>query len=482
VPLFAVVLRNLRERAGWTQTRLEREARLSKGAVCRLEKGDQTIDRFLLDRLARVLGIGEGDVERAITALGEFPAPAPVQESPADLPSRDWQTIEAVSSRFSRRVRKKTQDRTGSRLGARRWRAAREAAGEAWQRLRKVPSGDRRSLVETVESYQTWAVVERLCEESARAASNDVDESRRLAQLARWSAASMSGTEDWRNWLQGYAAAFEANAWCAAGELRQSQIIFSEAEVLLRAEVSASQLPMDQTRPLHLYAVLLKYLGEFDHALSRLEEAFAMARTPLQKARILINRASVLKRKRLFGEALDSLAEARRCAESAGDSRLRWAIAFNEAAYMCEAGEGAAIVPKLDALRTAALQLGRNLDMVRLRWLIARVAAATGKLPEASVALREVWEFLAQRRLWLDAALAVLELASIELEQGQTREVKVLATASVGVFVALTLPEELLAAIRLFWEAARKEAASATTAQHLVRELRRARGEDVEAP
>ncbi len=39
--LFAAVLRNLREKAGWTQGRLEREAGLARGRVSQLEGGDR---------------------------------------------------------------------------------------------------------------------------------------------------------------------------------------------------------------------------------------------------------------------------------------------------------------------------------------------------------------------------------------------------------------------------------------------------------
>ncbi len=80
----------------------------------------------------------------------------------------------------------------------------------------------------------------------------------------------------------------------------------------------------------------------------------------------------------------------------------------------------------------------------------------------------------ARRKLWFEAALAALELASIELERGRTREVKLLALSSAPVFAAQKFPDELLASLTLFWEAARREAASAESARMLLKELRRA--------
>ena len=154
VPLLAVVLRNLRLRAGWTQVRLEQEASLSRGAVCRLEKGEQTVDRFLLGRLAKVLGVAEGDLERAIAALEQLPA-EPATEGPVELPSRDRQTIETVSSRFSRNVREKARKRIETKVRARRWRLDRAEAAAVWQLLRQMPAEDRKRMVQGVAAFHT---------------------------------------------------------------------------------------------------------------------------------------------------------------------------------------------------------------------------------------------------------------------------------------------------------------------------------------
>jgi transcriptional regulator with XRE-family HTH domain len=481
VPLLAVVLRNLRVRAGWTQVRLEREACLSKGSVCRLEKGDQSVDRFLLGRLAKAMGIADGDVERAIAALEQLPI-EPAVEALADLPSHDRQTIETVSSRFSRNVREKARHRIESKVRARRWRLDRAAAGVAWQRLRKMPSEDRKRLVAEVGAFHTWAVIERLCEESVRAAANDVEDARNLAQLARCAAATTTASEQWRNLLQGYATSFLANAYQVEGNLRNSQQLFSESDELLRRGAEVESVPWDRTRPLVLRAALQISLTQLDDALVCLERALAAARTPLSKARVLICRAAALKRKFLFREAMDALVEARQHALVSGDARLSWAICFNEASYLCETGDLVEAEARLRILSTSLEEPGGALNKLRLSWLKGKVAAAVGHLPQAATLLSEVWEAFAVRHLWFDAALAVFELASIELARGHTKEVKDLAAASAEVFMALTLSDELLAAIRLFWEAAHREAASAQVAQELLQDLRRAGRANAEAP
>lgn len=477
VPLLAVVLRNLRVRAGWTQGQLEEEAGLSRGAVCRLEKGDQAVDRFLLGRLARAMGIAEGDLERAIAALEQLP----VEPATADLPLRDLQTIETVSSRFSRNAREKARKRIEVKVRARRWRLDRAAAASAWQLLRKMSVEDRKRLVPEVAAFHTWAVVERLCEESVKAAAGDMEEARHLAQLARLAAAIASGAGRNHRWLEGYAAAFEANAWCAAGEFRKAEEVFGEVDALNGFSPEMAEVPVDGARPLIFRAVLLIYRGKLEPALGWLNEALAITRSPTVRTWAFIWRAAVLKRRLQFSEALEELKEARQSAEVSGDARLRWAIAFNEAVYLCEAGETADAASRLDALKRATVEFGSTLDRLRLRWLTARIATAFGRLPEASAHLAEIWEAFADRKLWLDAAIAVLELASIHLEMGLSQQVKKLATASAHVFAAQFLPDHLLAAIRLFWEAARQEAASSQAAQQLVRELRHTAAVNAEA-
>lgn len=472
-PLLGLVLCILRQMADWKQGQLERAAGLSQGAVSRMERGEH-IDRRKLDHLAAVLGAPPGRVQGLINSFTQYYQTRPAAGSPSELTFDQQQILD----QFGTNLAAKATERLGRTFHVLRWRTDRADANAAWQRLRKTPEGDRRRLVEAVSDFHTWAVVERLCEESAKAASNDVEEAANFAALARCAAAKTKGMVAYQTWLAGYAAAFEGNVIRVAGDLLQARQVFVDAEAQLQAGTPIE--PMDRSRPLHLYGVLLKYQGELDAALTKTDQALATAQTALQRTRVLIMRADVLKRKFQFRAALEVLAKARQYAKAAGEPRLGWAIEFNEASYLWEAGDAAEAASRLEALRIVALKLGRTLDMVRLRWLAARVAFSQGSLEEASSLLSEVWNSLADRRIWFDAALAVLELAVVELERGKTREVKGLATASAYVFAAQTLPTELLASIQLFWEAARREAASAQEARDLVQALRRSGGEGAE--
>ena len=76
----------------------------------------------------------------------------------------------------------------------------------------------RRDLVETSRQFHQWAVAERLCHESERAAANSADKALELARLALRVAELAPGDPLWSQRLQGYAWIFVANTRPGWGE------------------------------------------------------------------------------------------------------------------------------------------------------------------------------------------------------------------------------------------------------------------------
>ncbi|HXU44311.1 MAG TPA: hypothetical protein VN783_02190 [Thermoanaerobaculia bacterium] len=111
-----------------------------------------------------------------------------------------------------------------------------------------------------------------------------------------------------------------------------------------------------------------------------------------------------------------------------------------------------------------------------MRWLEGRLFAAQGLPSEALERLSEVQRQLAGFKLPCDAAIVALEMAILHLEAGRTREVRVLAEEVVPVFEVEAIERERLGAVRLFVEAARKEAATVAMAFNALEELRKGRG------
>jgi hypothetical protein len=70
-----------------------------------------------------------------------------------------------------------------------------------------------------------------------------------------------------------------------------------------------------------------------------------------------------------------------------------------------------------------------------------------------------------------DAALASLDLAMLGLRAGQTARVRKLAVEMEAVFLAKKIEREALAALSLFWEAAKQETATMELVQRVIAEI-----------
>lgn len=126
---------------------------------------------------------------------------------------------------------------------------------------------------------------------------------------------------------------------------------------------------------------------------------------------------------------------------------------------------------RLASVRSLGVALGNPLDLLRMDWLSARIAAGLGRTEDARTTLEHVFHELAQRRLGLDAAAAGLELAALHLEAGRTAEVRDLAAGMAWIFAAQDIEREALAALKLFCDAARRDQASATEARAVLAAL-----------
>ena len=94
---------------------------------------------------------------------------------------------------------------------------------------------------------------------------------------------------------------------------------------------------------------------------------------------------------------------------------------------------------------------------------------------DAQEALTQVKADFTARGLAYDAALASLELAALYLEDERTAEVRDLAREMAPIFQAQGVHREALAALRLFRQAAEREAVTLEMARRLVDYLERAR-------
>ena len=135
-------------------------------------------------------------------------------------------------------------------------------------------------------------------------------------------------------------------------------------------------------------------------------------------------------------------------------------------------GEAASLLPRV---RELAIEQANELDLLRLVWLTARVDAGQGRAEKAVAGLEQVRLKFADLDMPYDAALASLDLAALWLEAGRTAEVKELALEMEAIFRAKKIDREALAALILFWEAAKREAATVELVRRVIAEIEKAK-------
>jgi transcriptional regulator with XRE-family HTH domain len=472
----ALALIYLREERGWTQ----RELAAAKGytnyrMISRYETGSDPLSRGELDAMAALMGFSREAVDALLFVHslvsplrpeeGDFPLGLPPEELRGidrAVLSEAWiQSAELRSYLLAETRKRKVEE-------------DRRHAGELWDRLKALPSRERRELVEDSPEFQSWALVERLCLESKRAAADSAERARDLASLALFAAARVQGAAPWLSRLQGYAWAYRANAERVASDQPAADRAFARAWQLWRAGEDDGLLP--EWRMLSLEASLRRDVRRLPEALSLLDRALAVAGAdPEARGVILLKKAFVHDQMGDPEGALKTLREAAPSVEARGDRRLIFALRFEIAKGLWaleRLGEARELLPEV---RERAIELGNELDLLRVSWLSARVAAGQGRFEEAASGLEQVRRDFTARGLSYDAALAGLELALLHLKAGRTAEVKELARRMAPVFQARGIAREALAAFTVFHEAAQREGATVELALRAIAEIEAAR-------
>jgi tetratricopeptide (TPR) repeat protein/transcriptional regulator with XRE-family HTH domain len=348
---------------------------------------------------------------------------------------------------------------------------ARWLAGLLWKQLEPLPDNERLLMVRVFATFQTWALVERLCKESVVQASRDLERSAALAQLAREVADRVAGPEGWRLRVQGFAAGHAANPLRVAGKLKAADALMEEAKRLWHAG-SDPEAVLDPGRLLDLEASLRRDQRRFEEALTLLDEATELSRCPVHT---LINKGFTLEAMGQYGQAVETLQKAEPLAAASRDPRLSYTLCFNRAVNCTHMGRYAESAELLTKVREAVTRQGDENEISRITWLDGRIAAGLGRPEEARAFLAQARQGFASRGMVCDAALAFLEEAALLLEEGRAAEVKALARGLGRLFAGEGLQGEARAAVELFQKAAEREEATAALARRILAFLFRAR-------
>ncbi len=478
-PPLSLALIHLRTARGYSQTELAAAAGVRRKLVGSYEGGTvKILSRETLDVLAAAMGYEAGEVDLVLLFLRGLspgaPAPAAAGRSPIEPSRGERQRVARAAARIGLLAASLTRSRLLEAARVRRLAAARREAARLWEELRQMAPTARRDRVETSPEHQTWALAERLCDESVRAAAADGQRAEELARLALRAAELAPGEPAWRSRLLGWVWAFVGNAQRVRGHLQAAGKSFAAASECWRAGAAAADSPLAEWRLLDLEASLRRELGEFEQALDLLGRALAAA-PAAARGRILLNRAVTLEYQGEIDAALAVLREAAPLIEAAREPRDRLVVRFNGIVILCHLGRHQEAEAQLPELRNKIVELGNELDLLRHGWLSARVAAGLGKREAARVAFEEVRRQFAQAGNPYDTALVSLELSMLELEEGHLGEVRALAEAMLWIFSSQQVHREALAALRLYCRAAANDTATAALARRLFDYLERAR-------
>jgi len=272
----------------------------------------------------------------------------------------------------------------------------------------------------------------------------------------------------------GYASGFLANAQRVGNDLPGAEETFARAWKLWRAGAGADPRGLlAEWRLLDREASLHRDRRQFAEALARLDRALAAA--PREAAgRILMNKAVALEHMGEAEWAIEALREAAPLVDGRREPRILFGLRFNLIVNLCHLGryeEAETLLPEVQEL---AVALRKELDLVRVTWLRGKIAAGLGRGEEARQCFEQVRREFTAREMAYDCALVTLELAALYLEQGRTHEVRALAEEMLWIFRAQGVHREAVAAIQVFRDAAREEAATVELARRVVLFLCRA--------
>ena len=262
-------------------------------------------------------------------------------------------------------------------------------------------------------------------------------------------------------------ADLKAELWAEVGNARRvlglhaaAEDAFTRAGELLAAGRGE---PQPAAAVSLLVAALLADQRRFDDALRLLEQARALfarrgdrhatGETFVHEGLIRFNRQEAIPAARLFSAALCLL-------EPARGSKMIFSAVHNLAVCAVQLGDFARAEMILAASEDLYAELGGEIIELRRRWLLARIAASTGREAEAAEILDDLRRCYARRGLGLDEATATLDLALVSLSLGRTSGILGHLAGALRVFRSLRIEREALAVIVLLENSLRAEEAA----------------------
>lgn len=347
-----------------------------------------------------------------------------------------------------------------------------EAAAGQWERLKGLTMSRRRTEIRRNPAFHTWSFCLFLCAESVRWATDQPKVAPHVGRLAVVVARRCA--EPWAERLVAYSLAHLANTYRVLGKHREAELLFGKAGGLWSMPGAAAADPgvLDPGRIFDLEASLRKDQRKLAEALALLDKAFPISRVP---GRILVSRSLVLSLMGFYEEAIKTLQRATEFLVD-GEARDKAVIDYNIGVNCCHLGRFEEATALADSAYKIIEASKNRIDILRCRWLRARVLDGLGDRQAALSIYRNLVCEFQERDMKYDLALVTLECAALLLSLGQTWECRSLTIGLPAYFKAKGIHQEALAALKVFSDSVQLETATEALARQVAAFLYLARG------
>ncbi|HKH48604.1 MAG TPA: helix-turn-helix transcriptional regulator [Thermoanaerobaculia bacterium] len=464
----------IRSGLGWSQTELAEAAGIQRSLLNGYESGKKTLHRPRLEYLLSFMGLTAEAIDRTLTCLEANRSASRGLRDAAGQLSPTQRSIDAVAVKAGRLMEDFARQTIslmtfeGDRL------QARQQAEMLWSRLSRRKVDERIALVEDSQKFRSWALVERVAAESIAVAPKSPADALKLAQLAVRIAELCPG-EDWlRSRAQGYAWFHVSNAQKASSNFEDAEAAMSLARRLWEAGAQNDPGLFNEAIALALEAKVHQALRHFALALRRIDEALSVDTENL-RGRLLLNKAQILDALGDTSSASEVLSLAVSYINEQRDPRTALGVRFQLLLNLCLEDRPHEAATGLPIVRTLAERLGQQLDLARVVWLEGKIAAGRNATKEAEAAFEQARRQFAsfEPPIICDFALVSLDLALLLLREKRSSELRALAQELVMLFSRQGGQEEVLAALRLYYETAKREAVTLELTKRVIRFIHR---------
>src|SRR6266545_946711 len=464
--LLAVLLR---KRARATQEQVGSRAGIDQSDLSKIERGELAASQETLEDIADATWFRRHLVSPSLRFLRAFRL-AGSQPGSTQTPSDPEPVLSSVANSAVLVATSALLELDSSRERAPSPEEEARDLAEMCSRLERAASP--RLLVEGLHEFQRCEICLWLCQTSSDRVTAEPHSARQLAEAASRLADLLAARESRHSSFRCLALAQLANACRACGDLLGAERALYQARKLWEAGHGPGLFP--SWRLDDWEASLRRDQRRYGEALKLHARALLASGGGEAAGWVLLKKSSTLEQKGDFEAALETLAEAEPLIATSWDRRLRWVLLFNRAVVLDDLGRHDEVAELLPGVRALTEELNQAMDLIRLDWLDARVLRSQGRRDEALDGFARVRAAFTKEKIAYHAGLVTLELSELLLERGETGAVKTLAKEMLWIFEKQDVEPEARKALRLFCDAAAREAVTLDLVRRLVAQVRRA--------